>query len=103
MNPALFALGKQILAKAILKKVEKEVVKIDEESDDTIKGTVGVIEEAYEIDKGKGAIWAFIIAVIGFAASQGYIDAGLAQAIIELLSNEAVQDAVEGAVENVGD
>ena len=96
---AVVGLLKSIAIKAVMKKVEKEIVKIDSKTDDSVKGTVGAIEETLEVSKGKAAIWGVGIALLTFAASQGWIDASLANAIIEFVSDPAVQDAVESAVE----
>jgi len=105
MSAALIGLKliiKQVAAKAFMKKVEREFVKIIDEGDH-VTGTVGEIEEVVEIHKGKAVVWGVGIALLGFAASQGWIDASLAQALIDFASDESVQSTVNQAIESASD
>jgi len=102
MHPALIALGK-IAAPLIMKKVSKEVEeyvegKIGDKDLEEVKSTVKKVE-VLELDKKKAGVWSVLIGLITIASSMGYIDTGLAEAIINFLSNPEVQDAVEGAIE----
>jgi hypothetical protein len=96
MHPLLIAVGK-IAAPLVLKKVEKEISK--KIINEGLESEVKTIEVAYEgMDKKKSAAWV-VVAVVGitFASSQGWIAPELAQALIDLVQNEAVQDAVNEA------
>ena len=96
MHP-LVAAGLQIATPLIKKKIEKRLTeKIINEG---IESEVEKIETVYEgIDKRKSAAWV-AVAVVGitFASSQGWIAPELAQALLDLVQNEAVQEAVNEA------
>ena len=97
---AVIGLFKSLAIRAVMKKVEREVVKIDRDSDDTVTGTVGVIEEAISVDKRKVSAWATItIALTYFASSQGYIDPAIAELVNTILSNPEVVEGIEAVVE----
>ena len=97
-HPALITAGK-ILAPLILEKVEEEVMEKIKEKDGYEYGQV-VKKVKNKISKKKASGWvAGIIALIVLAQSQGYIDSGLAAALIDLVSNPDVQNAVGEAIE----
>ena len=97
---AVIGLFKSLAIRAVMKKVEREVVKIDRDSEDTVTGTVGVIEEAISVDKRKVSAWAtVVIALTYFASSQGYIDPAIAELVNTILSNPEVVEGIEAVVE----
>ena len=97
---AVIGLFKTIAIKAVMKKVEKEVFKIESENDDSVTGTVGAIENALEVDKKKVSGWTtVIIALTYFASAQGYIDPSIAELVNTILSNPDVVESIEGVVE----
>ena len=97
----VLGLGKQILAKAFLKKLTKEVLKVESESDSSITGTVGVLEDVYEgADSKKVSGWVtVVIALTYFASAQGYIDPSIAELVNTILSNPEVVEGIESAIE----
>ena len=97
-HPALITLGK-LAAPLIFEKVQEEVMEKIKEDDGYEYGHI-VKKVKNKISKKKASGWvAFVIAGLVFAQSQGLIDSGLAQALIDLVSNPDVQEAVEKAVE----
>jgi len=98
---AVIGLIKSIALKAVFKKVEKEVLKVESESSTSITGTVGVLEEVYEgVDKKKVSGWVtVVIALTYFASSQGYIDPAIAELVNTILSNPEVVEGIEKAVD----
>jgi hypothetical protein len=71
-------------------------------SNEGIESETKEVEVYYEgISKKKSAIWvALSVASITVAQSMGLIDSNVAQALLDLLNNEAFQDAVNTAVES---
>ena len=97
-HSALIALGK-IAAPLIMEKVSEEVMEKIKEDDGYEYGQI-VKKAKNKISKKKASGWvAGIIALLVFAQSQGYIDSGLAQALIDLVSNPDVQNAVGEAID----
>ena len=97
-HPILLAVSK-IVAPMIAKKVVKEVSK--KVINEGLESEVTELEVVYEgVSKKKSAAWVAVAVVsITIAQSQGWIDGNLAQALLDLVQNEAVQDAVSEAVE----
>ena len=101
---AILGLGKQLIAKAIMTKVTKEMN--DKYEDIKAKNTDGevialtnTIEKAV-ISKKKASGWVgVVIALVYFASSAGYISPEIANLVDTLLSNPEVVEAIEGAVE----
>ena len=96
--PIVLALGK-IVAPLILNKVQKEITK--KIVNEGLESETKELEVIYEgVSKKKSAAWV-AVAVVGItvAQSQGWIDGNLAQALLDLVQNEAVQEAVNEAVE----
>lgn len=99
MNPLAFIVGKLILKKVADRLGEKA------HANPNVK-TIKAGEAVYlqEADKKKSAAWVAIsITVLTVSASMGWLPPELAQAFIDLVSNEAVQDGVESAAESLTD
>ena len=96
--PIVLALGK-IVAPLILNKVQKEITK--KIVNEGLESETKELEVIYEgVSKKKSAAWvAVAVVAITVAQSQGWIDGNLAQALLDLVQNEAVQEAVNEAVE----
>jgi hypothetical protein len=96
MHPLLVT-GLQMAAPLIKKRIEKKF--IEGVINEGIESQTEKTEVSYEgIDKRKSAAWV-AVAVVGitFASSQGWIAPELAQALLDLVQNEAVQEAVNEA------
>lgn len=98
---AVIGLVKSIAIKAIFKKVEKEVLKVESESSDSISGTVGAIEEVYEgVDNKKVGGWiTIVLAVLLFSSSQGYISPEIYKLLETILTTPEAVELIESAVE----
>ena len=97
---AVIGLFKSLAIRAVMKKVEREVVKIDRDNDDTVTGTVGVIEEALSVDKKKVSAWVtVVIALTYFASTQGWVSPEIAELVNTILSNPEVVQGIESAVD----
>lgn len=96
MHPLLVT-GLQMAAPLIKKRIEKKF--IEGIVNEGIESTVEKTEISYEgVDKRKSAAWVVgIILLAEIARSMGYIDASVYQAIVDFVSNEAVQEAVTEA------
>jgi hypothetical protein len=94
MNPLAI-----IATKLVLKKVAKEFAN-QVHANPNVK-TVKLGEDVYlkEADKKKGAIWAVLITLFTVAGSMGWVPPEVAEAFVNLFSNEQFIDGVEGAAE----
>ena len=99
-------LGKQILAKALYKKVTKEldkgydkITKTTANDDNEVMEIVGTVEDAV-LSKGKVSAWVSVVtAILYYASSQGYIDPALAELVNTILSNPEVVEGIEEVIE----
>lgn len=99
MNPLAFIAGKLILTKVVDKLADR--VHADENVKTIKAGTNVYLKQA---DKKKSAAWvAVVITVLTVSVSMGWISGDVGQALIELFSNEAVQNGIEGAAESLTD
>lgn len=99
MNPLILGLGKQILAKALLKEVTKVAMKVTKESEDTVTGEL-VDEIELAISKPKVSAWAaVVVSLVYFASSLGYISPEIAVLVDSILSNPETVEAIESVVE----
>ena len=105
MASPLLIIGKQLLAKALLKKVEREVTKhvngamaLDKDEKGEFKKAVEVIT-VEKVSSKKVSGWAFIaISFAYFASTQGWISPEVADFVNTLLSNPEVVEGIEGAI-----
>ena len=105
MASPLLLIGKQLIAKALLKKVEQEVTKrvngamaLDKDENGEFKKAVETIT-VEKVSAKKASGWVFVATSFAyFASTQGWISPEVAGFINTLLSSPEVVDAVEGAI-----
>ena len=95
MNPLAIIAGK-----LLLKKVSNEIA--DRIHADKNIETIKLGESVYLKEADKRKAWvAVVITILTLGISTGLIPPEVGQALIDLISNEAVQGSIEGAVEGV--